>query len=98
MFFQSPDTVNHTSCGSSGNVLVETDNDVRYADNEIDEIIECNEDNIEQSLQNDNLNNKNEDSTSYHIGCQLKKQTFSISKVEYGVCLFMKEFAMLSVR
>ena len=54
-------------------MLVETDDDVRHAGNEIDQVIEYNEDNIDQSLQNHNLNNEDEESTSYHIGGKLKK-------------------------
>ena len=91
IFFQSPDTVHHTLHDSRVNILVETDDDVRYANNEIDEVIEHEEYNIEQSLPNDYLNDEDEDSTSYHIGGRLKRQSFAISKVEYGIRLFMKE-------
>ena len=40
MFFQSPGIVYHASHDSRGNVLVETDDDVRHAGNEIDRVIE----------------------------------------------------------
>ena len=48
MFIQSPDTVHHTLHDSRGNVLVGTDDDVICTVNEIDEVIECDEENIEQ--------------------------------------------------
>ena len=37
------------------------------------------------------MNNEDEKSTSYHIGGKLKKQSFSISKVEHILRLCMKE-------
>ena len=91
MFFQSPDTVNDRSCDHRVNILVENDYENEYADNEIDEIIEPNDDMIEPSFHNDTLTVLEDDLTAYQFGGQLKKETFYISRAEYGIRLFMKE-------
>ena len=91
IFFQSPDTVTDVANSNNVNIVIENDDDVCYGDEEIDQVVEPNDNELEDSMDTNNNLLVGNDSNTYHFGGRLNKKEFTISKVEYGIRLFMKE-------